>query len=69
MNNMNNSATKLSTKDLLAIKDQLEAEQLTINKLQEYEAKLDDPGLKTMCKDMINSHKNHYNTLVKHLEC
>lgn len=69
MNNMNNCVPKLSVKDLLVIKDQLEAEQLTINKLQEYEAKLDDPGLKNMCKDMIKSHKNHYNTLVKHLEC
>lgn len=69
MSNPNNCVPKLSQKELLAIKDQLDAEQLTINKLQQYEADLSDPELKKMCKEMAKVHKNHFNTLVKHLNC
>lgn len=69
MNSSNNCVPKLSKKDLFAIKDQLDIEQLTINKLTQYEAEIDDPELKNMCKDMVKTHRNHYNTLLKHLNC
>jgi len=69
MDNTNNCVPKLSKKDLLVLKDQLDVEKLTINKYQQYESDLDDPELKNMCREMIKTHKNHYNTLVKHLNC
>jgi hypothetical protein len=65
--NANNCVPKLSKKELLYIKDQLDAEQLMINKLKQYGADISDPELKNMCADMVKVHKNHYNTLVKHL--
>jgi hypothetical protein len=69
MDNVNNCIPKLSQKELLTIKDQLEAERLTINKFVQYEADFSDPELKSMCSEMVKVHKNHYNTLVKHLNC
>jgi rubrerythrin len=69
MVNVNNCVPKLSQKELLAIKDQLDAEKLTISKFQQYAADFDDPGLKSMCSEMVKVHKNHYNTLVKHMNC
>jgi rubrerythrin len=69
MVNENNCVPKLTIKELLAIKDQLDAEKLTINKFQQYESDIDDPELKHICEEMIKVHKNHYNTLVKHLNC
>lgn len=69
MDNVNNCVPKLSKKELLSIKDQLDAEKLAISKFAQYEADMDDPGLKSMCRDMIKVHKNHYNMLYKHLNC
>jgi rubrerythrin len=69
MDNVNNCVPKLSEKELLAIKDQLDIEKLTISKLEQYETAISDPALKNMCKEMVTAHKNHYNTLVKHLNC
>ena len=69
MENMNNCVPKLSRKELLAIKDQLDAESLVIHKFEEYETDFDDPGLKGICGEMVKVHKNHYNTLIKHLNC
>ena len=69
MNNPNNCIPKISQKELLAIKDQLDMEQLTINKFTQCEADFGDIELKNICSEMVKIHKNHYNTLVKHLNC
>jgi rubrerythrin len=69
MDNVNNCVPKLSEKELLAIKDQLDTERLTISKIEQYETDISDPELKNMCREMAAAHKNHYNTLVKHLNC
>lgn len=65
----NNCIPSLSEKELLSIRDALEVELLTLNKLSEYETEMDDPQLKSICMDMIKVHKSHYNTLIKHLNC
>lgn len=69
MDNVYNCVPKLSEKELLAIKDQLDVEKLTISKIEQYEADISDPGLKSMCREMVTAHKSHYNMLVKHLNC
>lgn len=69
MDTGNNCVPKLSQKELLAIKDQLEAEKLVINKLEQYETELEDPELKNIVGEMAKTHKGHYNILVKNLNC
>lgn len=69
MDNVVNCVPKLSVKELVAIKDQLDVEMLTISKYEQYERDFDDPELKGICREMAKNHKNHYNTLVKHLNC
>lgn len=69
MENSNNCIPKFSKKELLAMKDQLDAERIAINKFEQYEVDFSDPELKNICGELVKTHKNHYNTLIKHLNC
>lgn len=54
-------------KEILILRDQLDAEVLAIKKLMDYKDSLIDPELTNMVDDMINKHKDHYNRLYNHI--
>lgn len=55
-------------KELLILKDQLEAEALTIKKFMDYKQDLQDPELSSMVDQMIKNHQDHYNRLLAHIK-
>lgn len=55
-------------KEMMFIKDELDAEELTIKKLMDYKTDLNDPGLSNLADEMINKHKDHYNRLLSHIK-
>jgi hypothetical protein len=57
-----------SSKEVMLLRDQLEAEALTIKKLMDYKINLNDPEISTMVDDMIEKHKDHYSRILDHLK-
>lgn len=57
-----------SEKEVLNLKDQLDAEALTIRKLMDYKDNIEDPELLHLVDEMIEKHKQHYNRLVNHIK-
>ena len=57
----------LTTAELKAIEDQLAGEQLLIKKLKAYSQAAQDPQIKTTCEQTAAQHKNHFDTLMSHL--
>lgn len=57
----------LTAKELSAIEDQLNCEQMLIKKFKAYAASATDPQIKASCENMAQCHKNHYDTLMGHL--
>lgn len=57
----------LTSKELDALSDELNCEQILIKKYKNYAQTTQDPQLKTACEQMAAQHQNHYNTLMGHL--
>lgn len=63
---MNNNSVH-TEKELMLIKDELDAESLSIKKLNDYKNDVGDPEILTIMDTMIQKHKDHYNRLLNHL--
>ncbi len=57
----------LTLKELSAIEDQLNCEQMLIKKFKAYAAMATDSQVKTTCEQIANQHKQHFDTLMGHL--
>jgi pyrimidine operon attenuation protein/uracil phosphoribosyltransferase len=57
----------LTSEELHALEDQLNAEQLLIKKFKTYASMTSDPQIKTTCEQVAAQHKVHYDTLMGHL--
>ena len=57
----------LTSKELSAIEDQLNCEQMLIKKFRAYASVATDPQIKTTCEQIANQHKQHFDTLMGHL--
>ncbi|MDR2648085.1 MAG: spore coat protein [Oscillospiraceae bacterium] len=57
----------LTQKELLALEDQLNAEQLLVKKFKSYATAAQDGQIRTTCEQQANRHKQHYDTLMGYL--
>jgi rubrerythrin len=57
----------LTSKELSAIEDQLNQEQILIKKFKAYAQSATDPQIKNSCEQIANQHKQHFNTLMGYL--
>ncbi|MDR1465596.1 MAG: spore coat protein [Oscillospiraceae bacterium] len=57
----------LTEKELIALEDQLNAEQLMVKKFRNYASSAQDAQIKTTCEQLANRHKQHYDTLMGYL--
>ncbi|MDR0531739.1 MAG: spore coat protein [Oscillospiraceae bacterium] len=57
----------LTQKELSAIEDSLNEEQLLIKKFRNYACAAQDQQIKTAAEQLANRHKQHYETLMGHL--
>lgn len=57
----------LTSKELSALEDQLNCEQVLIKKYKAYAQAASDPQIKTTCEQIAAQHKQHYDTLMGHL--
>lgn len=57
----------LTTEELKAIADQLEAEQLLIKKYKSYAVLSTDAQIKTQCEQIAGKHQNHFDRLLTYL--
>ncbi len=58
----------LTEKELSALQDQLNLEQSLIRKYKGYAALAQDPQIKTLCDQLACRHKQHFDTLMGHLQ-
>jgi len=56
-----------TAKELSALDDLLSAEQCAITKFESYAAQASDQQLKNLFTDVARRHREHYNTLLRHL--
>lgn len=57
----------LTSKELSALEDQLNCEQMLIKKFKLYSQNATDPQIKVKCEKMAQRHKQHFDTLMGHL--
>jgi rubrerythrin len=57
----------LTSKELSAIEDQLNCEQMLIKKFKAYAQLATDSQVKSTCEQIANQHKQHFDTLMGHL--
>ena len=57
----------LTTKELSAIEDQLNYEQILVKKYHSFASQCSDPQLKTKCEQVATRHQDHFNRLMSHL--
>jgi hypothetical protein len=57
-----------SSKEVMLLRDQLEAEALTIKKFMDYKTNMNDPEICSMVDNMIEKHKGHYSRILDHLK-
>lgn len=57
----------LTAKELSAIEDQLNCEQILIKKYKAYAQTASDPQIKSKCEQIAGQHKQHYDTLMGYL--
>ena len=57
----------LSSKELLALEDQLNYEQVLVKKYKSFAVQCTDPQLKTKCEQIAARHQDHFNRLISHL--
>lgn len=58
----------LTEKELSALEDQLSAEQMLVKKYRGYAALAQDPRIRTLCDQLAQRHKQHFDTLMGHLQ-
>ena len=58
----------LTEKELSALEDQLDLEQALIKKYKGYAALAQDAQIRTLCDQLACRHKQHYDTLMGHLQ-
>lgn len=57
----------ITSKELTALEDQLDYEQVLVKKCDTYAAQCTDPQLRTKCEQMAARHRDHFNRLMTHL--
>ena len=57
----------ITSKELTAIEDQLNSEQLLIKKYKYYATMCQDAQLKTTCENLAAQHKTHFDTIMSYL--
>ena len=57
----------LTNKELMAIEDQLNSEQLLIKKYKAYATMCSDPQIRTKFENYASEHQNHYNIVLNQL--
>ena len=57
----------LTSKELTALEDQLNAEQNMIKKYKLYDGSTNDPQIKTRCEQIAAKHQNHFTRLMNQL--
>lgn len=57
----------LTAKELSALEDQLNIEQMLIKKYRAYATMTQDSQIRTACEQIASQHKQHYDTLMGHL--
>lgn len=60
---------QLTSKELAALEDQLNCEQILIKKYKNYAQMTQDENLRNCCENLAAKHKSHYDTLMGHLSC
>jgi hypothetical protein len=59
--------SNLTSKELSALEDQLNYEQVLVKKYKSYANQCTDPQLKTKCEQVASRHQEHFNRLMTHL--
>ncbi|MDR1927581.1 MAG: spore coat protein [Oscillospiraceae bacterium] len=57
----------LTQKELMALDDQLNQEQLLVKKFRSYASTAQDGQLRMLCEQQAKRHKQHYDTLMGYL--
>ena len=57
----------ITVKELSAIEDQLNYEQLLIKKYKNYASMCQDAQLRTTCENLAAQHKTHFDTIMSYL--
>jgi rubrerythrin len=57
----------ITSKELMALEDQLSAEQVLVKKYQGYASMITDPALKSKYEQIATKHQQHYQKLLSHL--
>ena len=58
----------LTEKELTALEDQLNCEQVLIKKYRGYAAIAQDQQIRDVCTQLADRHKQHFDTLMGHLQ-
>lgn len=58
----------ISTKELSAIEDQLNYEQMLVSKYKTFANQCSDVTLKAKCNQIADRHQQHFNTLISFLQ-
>lgn len=59
--------SNITSKELSALEDQLNYEQVLVKKYKTYSSQCTDPQLKTKCEQVASRHQEHFNRLMTHL--
>lgn len=57
----------LTSKELSAIEDQLNYEQVLVKKYRTFANSCSDPQLRQKCEQVASRHQDHFNRLMSHL--
>ena len=57
----------ITSKELTALEDQLNIEQMLVKKYRSCSNMFTDTVLKSKCEQIASKHQEHYNTLLKYL--
>ena len=58
----------ITTKELTALEEQIQSEQVLIKKYRTMAAQCSDPALKSKCESIAGRHQQHYDKLMCHLK-
>ena len=58
----------LTEKELSALEDQLNYEQVLVKKYKGYAGIAQDPQIRDLCNQLADRHKQHFDTLMGHLQ-
>ena len=58
----------LTEKELLALEDQLNYEQMLVKKFKGFASIAQSPGVVNTCNQLAEQHKQHFDTLMGHLQ-